>query len=351
MPVRGQPLHTRHLTLEMRHGADGRVHVWGEVIDLRKASFVPMVEELQTAGIIHHMTLDARVHPETRVLEALDTDQRAVAVEPSDVTRGECCRDPASNLQALVGRAFDATFKGELGRAFGGPRGCSHLLTLFHLVVSALPLAFDFEAAQRRNTGAERRPGELFFRRAVFVDGFGPEEGTLQLAISLMDYHSASLAGSENRFDLLARQHEVRLLAEITIGDLLFSSIHAAERERSAATLREAEWEDRSGWLSDFVGRPVLPGLGKELRRRFEARPEAAYGFLDACLQLAPGFVQCTPALADRMFDPLAASAAARRTGEPPEIPSFLTQGGGANSCYMWREDGPLVQVQFRSGK
>ena len=347
--MRGQPLHTRHLTLEMRHDEAGFVRVWGEVIDLRKASFVPMVDELQTAGIIHHMTLDARVHPETRVLESLETDQRAVAVEPSAVTGGECCRDPASNLQALVGRAFDAEFKAELGRVFGGPRGCSHLLTLFHLVVSALPMAFDFEEAQLAETGAARRPGELFFRRAVFVDGFGPEDRELQLAVSLMDYHSAPFVCAENRFDLLARQHEVRVLAEITVADVLFTSIHAAERERSAATLSEARWEDRGAWLSDLVGRPILPGLGKELRRRFETRPEAAYGFLDACLQLAPGFVQCTPALADRIFDPLAASATARATGKPPEIPSFLTRGGGANSCYMWREDGPLVQVWVRS--
>ena len=327
------------------------MHVWGEVIDLRKASFVPMVDGLQTAGIIHHMTLDARVHPKTRVLESLETGQRAVAIEPSEATRGECCRDPASNLQALVGRAFDAGFKAELGRVFGGPRGCSHLLTLFHLAVSALPLAFDFEEAQLAETGEERRPGELFFRRAGFVDGFGPEDSVLQLAISLMDYHSAPVASAKDRFALLARQHEVRVLAEITVADVSFTSIHAAERERSAATLAEARWDDRGAWLADLVGHPILPGLGKKLRRRFEARPEAAYGFLDACLQLAPGFVQCTPALADRMFDPLAASAAARATGKPPKIPSFLTSGGGANSCYMWREDGPLVQIRFRSSK
>ncbi len=346
LPVRGQPLHTRHLTLEMRCGGDGLVHVWGEVIDLRKASFVPMVDELQTAGIIHHMTLDARVHPETRVLESLETDQRAVVVEPSEMTRGECCRDPASNLQSLVGRTFDAEFKAELGRAFGGPRGCSHLLTLFHLAVSALPLAFDFEEQQRAKSGVERRPGELLFRRAVFVDGFCPDDGELQLAISLMDYHSAPVAGAEDRYALLARQHEVRVLAEIAVADVSFTSIHAAERERSAATLTEAGWEDRGAWLADLVGRPVIPGLGKELRRRFEARPEAAYGFLDACLQLAPGFVQCTPALADRIFDPLVASAA---KGKLSKVPHFLTRGGGANSCYMWREEGPLVQVWIRS--
>ena len=43
--------------------------------------------------------------------------------------------------------------------------------------------------------------------------------------------------------------------------------------------------------------------------------------------------------------------AEARATGKPPKIPSFLTSGGGANSCYMWREDGPLVQIRFRSSE
>ena len=46
-----------------------------------------------------------------------------------------------------------------------------------------------------------------------------------------------------------------------------------------------------------------------------------------------------------------AAEELARATGKPPKIPSFLTSGGGANSCYMWREDGPLVQIRFRSSE
>jgi hypothetical protein len=341
LPVSGQPLHTRSLTIELTQREDGKLRAWGEVIDLRKASFVPMPGGLETAGIIHHMTLDAAVDPATRVLESLDTAQPVVAVEASKTTVGESCRDPASHLQALVGRRFDAEFSAELGRVFGGPRGCSHLLTLFHLLASALPGALDFEEAQARETGAERRAGETLFRRSVFVDGHEPEEGALELAVSLMDYDSAPAALASEPFDLLGRHREVRVLATVTLADVRVVELRAIERVRTRDTLGSAAWQDREAWLEGLAGRPIMPGLGKELRRRLGARPEAA-GLLDALLQLAPGFVQCTPALSDRMLERLARRRS--RGAERPRLPGFLGMGGAADSCYMWRRDGPLLK-------
>jgi hypothetical protein len=84
-----------------------------------------------------------------------------------------------------------------------------------------------------------------------------------------------------------------------------------------------------------------MPGLGTELRGLLGARPEAAR-MLDALLQLAPGFVQCTPALSDRMFDRLKPSES---QGVRHGMPRFLASGGGTDSCYIWRRGGPLLQI------
>ena len=85
---------------------------------------------------------------------------------------------------------------------------------------------------------------------------------------------------------------------------------------------------------------------------RLGDRAEAS-GVLDALLQLAPGFVQCTPALTDAVLGRVAAAQeAATRRSEPadaearPSLPSFLALGGAADSCYMWRRDGPLLQIR-----
>ena len=66
---------------------------------------------------------------------------------------------------------------------------------------------------------------------------------------------------------------------------------------------------------------------------------------LDALLQLAPGFVQCTPALSDRMFDRVKSDDT---QSVSHGMPRFLASGGGTDSCYVWRRGGPLLQIWQR---
>lgn len=343
--VSGQPLHTRSLTIEVTQREHGKHRVRADVIDLRKTSFVPMTDALQTAGIIHHMHLTARVDPSNRVLESLDVAQPFVAFEPTERTAGESCRDPSGSLQALVGQAFGDGFTAELGRRFGGPRGCSHLLTLFHLTASAVPRALALEEEQARALAVSRHPGERIFRRSVFVDGHQPDAGQLQLAVQLSDFLGTPADAVEQSIDHLARQSEVRVLATVDLKSISLSGLEAWERDRDRDTLAEAEWADRSERVEGLVGRPIMPGLGTELRRRLGDVPEARL-LLDALLQLAPGFVQCTPAMTEAMYSRPAADGPGSQGGANAPLPSFLLLGGAADSCYMWREQGPLLQIR-----
>ena len=340
LPLAGQPLHTRSLLIELSNAPDG-LRVWGQVLDLRKASFVPMVEELHTAGLIHDMSLDLGVDPATRAIRTLQVAQRRVAVEASAQTGGQSCRDVQPRLQELVGCALDDGFPAVLQEVFGGPRGCSHLLTLLHLMASSLPPALDLEASQ-----GSRRPGELIFRRSVFVDGHEPAEGRLHLSVQLMDFHSAPLDSVEDRLGILARQYETRVLADVDLSNLEVLDLAAIERDRSAATLGQATWRNEAEKVSGLVGRPVMPGFGKEVRRQLGAEP-ANRQLVDALAQVAPGFVQCTPALADRMIQQIAlgrGEGSAAKGGSM--LLEFMTRGGGKNACYMWREDSPLLTAR-----
>jgi len=324
-------------------GDTGKVRARGDVIDLRKTGFVPMEDHLATSGIIHQMTLDARVDGTTRELESLTTAQPFVAVEPSDRMREESCRDPAPRLQALVGKPFDAGFGRELSRHFGGALGCSHLLTLFHLMASTIPRALDLEEERCNAAGGQRPPGERFFQRCVIVDGSQPEETLLQLSVQLSDYHTAPAAEASGRLDHLCRHDEVRVLVEVDMSAVRIESIQLFERGRTLESLATAEWSDCSARVAPFEARPIMPGLGSALRAELASEPEAAL-WLDALLQLAPGFVQCMPATTDSLISRM--SGQKRAGAEGGSLPDYLALGGAADSCYMWRRDGPLLQIR-----
>ena len=66
--VAGHPLHTRSLTITVSVADDGRWRARGDVIDLRKCSFVPLVSDIQPAGIVHLMSIDAVLDPASRGL-------------------------------------------------------------------------------------------------------------------------------------------------------------------------------------------------------------------------------------------------------------------------------------------
>ena len=333
LPVSGHPLHTRALTLLVSEAGGGRVDALGRVIDLRKTGFTPMFGDVQPAGLIHDMELDARVELETATLERLTTVQRRVAIEPAPITQGESCRDPAPRLQALVGKRIDAAFPRELNAAQGGPRGCSHLLILFQMIADALPRALERERALRRG-GLVRRERESVFRRSLLFDGALAGERALQLAVQLSDWHNAADDGTRApEKERLVHVHEVRVMADLDLSTGRLARLQAAERER-AQTWASDPWVDRSAAASALVGQPILPGLGSIVLQMLGSPSDRMLAH--ALLHLAPGFVQCTALFAER-------TPRGERSGAvSPPVPV----GGYADSCYMWRSDGPLLQIR-----
>jgi hypothetical protein len=331
LPFAGHPLHTRALTLLVSELGGGRVRALGNVIDLRKSGFASMFGDVQPAGVIHDMEIDARVELASGTLEQLAVTQRRVAVEPAPITRGESCRDPAPRLQTLVGRKIDAAFTRELGAVQGGPRDCSHLLILFQMIADALPRALERERGMRRQ-GMLRRERESVFRRSLLFDGALARPRALHLAVQLSDWHNAPDDGERSPAERLVHVHEVRVLAELDLSTGCLVRAQAAERERRE-TRASAAWVDRSVSASAIVGQPILPGLGSFVLQRLGKEPSDAM-LAHALLHLAPGFVQCTALFAEHAPRDAA-------DGAPP-VPT----GGYADSCYMWRNDGPLIQLR-----
>jgi hypothetical protein len=329
LDVRGHPLHTRALSLTLTQRSDGKLDASAGVLDLRKRGFVPIAGDLQPSGIVHDMRLGGIVDPSTRALETIDAEQRSVAFEPSAVTHGESCRDPIANVAALAGARLDDGWARRVGAEIGGVRGCSHLLTLAHLLGSSAAWALAREAALHGGLVA-RRAGERVFRRDVVVDGHEPADGRMQLAAQLTDVHFQPAPAVALPLARLAAQTEVRVLVEVEFPAFTITRVTGGERRRGPADLDTAAWRDRGprlAWLvGDRLGSGIAARLLAQLGAALDERP-----LLDTLLMLAPALVQCAAAMSDAFV------AAARAA------PSLVGVGGLDDSCYMWRRDGALA--------
>ncbi len=329
---RGHPLHTRALAVTLAARADRRLTADAYVLDLRKRGFVPVAGELQASGVIHHMLLHGVIDSRTRRVESLDAEQRTVAFEPSPATRGECCRDPIGRVAAAAGATAGPELAARLADAIGGPRGCSHLLTLGRLLASAAARALDRDAAAHGPSPA-RRPGERVFRRDVVVDGTELAPGTLGFTVQLGDLHLAPSPELAPPMDAFAAHDEVRAVAEVDFASRTIVRLVVGERHRDPATLADAAWRERADVAGALAGVSLGPGGTADLLRRL-APLAVEPPLVDALLMLAPTLVQCLAALADSL--PLAARASGSLTGI----------GGLPDSCWMWRRDGALTRAR-----
>ncbi len=331
LDLRGHPLHTRSLSITLIQRADGRLDVHGELVDLRKRGFVPVAGDLQPSGVVHHMLLDGEVDPRTATLDAIALRQPSVAFEASAVTGGESCRDPADRIHALAGVRLDDGFARRLGAEIGGPRGCSHVLTLGHLLGStvAWALARDHERFGER---PGRRAGERVLRRDVVVDGVETAEGGVALGLQLTDLHGAPAPALARPMDRFAASLEMRGLAVVDLGRYAFGPVQLAERRRAAADA-DTGWRGRHDLAGRLPGLSLARGVSAALREGVGDEPSDR-PWQDGLQMLAPALIQVFAALSDAW-----AGRALRENW-------LVGLGGQPDSCWMWRRGGALAAAR-----
>jgi hypothetical protein len=339
----GHPIHTRTLIIDVFRADDRHLRAEASIIDLRKCGFVPTGGDLQAAGIIHQMSIDAEVEVTTREITRFEPSQTVVAFEASDDTGGESCRDPIHRLRALEGERLGSNSPKLLAASFGGPLGCSHLLTLAQLLVATLPRALDVEAQYVQGGWDEREDGERIFKRAVMIDGYELyAEHEMEMALQLMDLHTTPRRRCrQSIYDRFSYQDEVRLLARIDTTNMNFKSIGVAERERDQQNRSSAPWLDLSPRVESLVGGFAMGGLGRRLISLLGGDPKVRT-LLDTFLGLAPGMIQCLAAVAHRFSESPAALDEVRES----DTPSVFSLGGMADSCYVWRKDSYLSKLR-----
>jgi hypothetical protein len=342
--VRGRPLHTRCLTINVARESDSLWHARGDVIDLRKHGFVPMIDDIQPSGVIHMMSIELAFDPDSLRIERIAVDQPFVAIEPSETTGGECCRDPAPRLLELRGDTLDADFTKRLGSQFGGALGCSHLLTLFQLMASTLPRVVVLEGDRARRDGTSQRVGSRFFRRSIFVDGHEQSDQAIDVALQLADTHSRPTLQGARPTERLGLSHEVKAFVGVDRKRFRIEKLEARERQRNFETLGNADWTTHDARVEKLVGVPLIPGMAGRVFGLLGDEPDLG-PLRDLLLQLAPGFIQITAALMDEFFEKRETSESAATMSASANKPAVVSLGGNANSCYMWREDGRAIKA------
>jgi hypothetical protein len=341
----GLPLHTRTLELDVLQDGAGMLRADGVILDLRKCGFVPTGGELQTAGIIHQMSWRAQLREPSGEIVRLEISQPFVAMERSAATGGECCRDPAPRLQALVGSAFDAGFAKRLGAVFGGALGCSHLLTLGQALGAFVPRVL----ADAQRDSSERASGERVAKQTLTIDGFEGADGELALALQSAEYWLKARARAQSFLDRLRVARELRLFAAVGARDMGLVSLRGAARERTPETLASAPWRTLDAALAPLAGDSALRGMAARIRALADALQPADERTLlvQSLLNLAPALIQCLPALSHRFAGVFArAATTGLRDAAAAEPSALLNSGGMPDSCFMWRTGGPALRAR-----
>jgi len=199
-------------------------------------------------------------------------------------------------------------------------------------MASAVPYALDLDAAQPE-AARIRRPQEPVFHRAIEIDGYELDAERVQVVVQLTDLHFAAAPEIAEPMRHFGAQIEVRISATVDLSrDMALGSLSGSERRRDFEGLEQAAFVDRTADLRFLDGQGVMTGVSKRVLAAFgdDSRDIA---MRDALLMLAPGFLQCLASLSERW--PAKAKADA----------GLLGVTGQADSCYMWRSDGPLMKA------
>lgn len=306
------PLHTRLLTLALATEGEREYAAHGRVLDVRKRGRVPLAGLLNGPGVVHDMELRLTLGRDDLRIRSAALRMSEVPFPSGPGTGGESCRDNEAGVGRIVGIALGGAVGPALYRAVGGPRGCFHVFTLLRLLAPSVVWAVRH--------GLARTAGRSFVRTIV-VDGFGVEPH-LRMRGTLTDVHYA--AGSVER---LGEAFEGEVEAEVTVPDLVVERVEARHRRGTLV------------WTDD--GLATLPALaGASLARGYSLKvdeliPATLAPMRELLLMVQPTVFQCMPSLGAEV----GSMRRSRREGP----------GSAADSCSLWRQDGPLLAAVSRT--
>ena len=291
-------LHLRTLFVETRPLGIDRLAVHAELRDVRYIDLPGYLGVEHPKGVVHHMALDLELDREFTI-QAVEPWMGTVPFEPSPKTWGEGCRNVIPNYQQLVGIRLDAGYAARVLESVGGRMGCFHILSL----AQCLPLAI-----RERNEEAFTE-----FRRQLRIEATTDETLRLGMSGQLID---EPLGGEPYGAELTLRLQLPK-----------FAILEASARRNGARFAGRDQALDSARGLE---GLTITKGFTAAALERVGGSPHLSA----LVIAMTPVIPQASGALAG--FLKLSPDQKLRGRARNPQ----------ADSCHMWRGDGPLMSLR-----
>lgn len=290
MPGHPPPsIHRRTIDVEVGPAADGLRPVGGRVLDRRYRGLSRVGSHVTRPGVVHDMSVEMVLDTGRGAIESARGAMRKAAFDGDPETRFETCRDVLPNVAALAGVAVDGGLAREIRAAIGRERGCYHLTTL---VLATAPVL--------QRLLVEPLPPAVGMRRHVELDADDLPGGRVRFRGRLDDVTDN---GDERRTRL------------------------AFTVDPDGLTPLDVEVERASG-----------PDTGGEVARRLAGLSLAA-GFARAAIDRLRGeaeVLELALGISAIFTQSFIGSGRRREDGDGRDPPR------ARNTCWMWRDGGPL---------
>ena len=294
-----QEIHRREIEVRVGPARSGLREVASRVRDFRLQGFTWVGAHVVAPGPVHDMSADFQVDVEAGRIQRAKGEMALAAFDGTPDTRFQGCRDILPNLADLSGLALDEGLVGGIRQAIGRERGCYHLTTL---VLTTAPVL--------RALSLLSLAPEDSWRRALSLSGSALGSGRYRFEGEIRDERpQAGSASTHLAF-------EVDTLG-MRLGEVLV--------ERGSGRVRDPEAEALLGGMS------LAAGFAPQLVARVGA-PE-----LEPVRELALG-------LSSIVTQVLIAE------GVPDAVPTTPKPSRAANTCWMWRQGGPLEAMEVGIG-
>jgi hypothetical protein len=320
------PLHTRMIALRLAWGDGGCLVAHGRIFDLRKRGVVPLAGKLQGPGVVHDMAVRLQLdYPGLRI-RSIEPSMSAFPFAPGPATRGEGCPDRLPDVQQLVGAMLRDGYGSTLMETVGGPRGCFHIFTLLRLIGPTIEAVVEREQARRPRSNAAPASGNPLFARSVIIDGMKGEGIAIVLRGMLFDLHYPPGADALPLEEELEASFEAAADLEVAVPSMEITTGSGRVRRSGAGIEALGSWESVAT-VGQLIGGSMMKGYTRRVQELF-AGTTGLLPLQHLLFMMAPTLMQCFPSLAEEL-------ELRPRRAEGPHA--------AANSCHMWRADGPLL--------
>jgi len=292
-------IHRREIEVRVEPEREKSRDVVARVRDHRLRGFTWVGEHVTAPGPVHDMSAHLRVDVAAGRIERAHGEMALAAFDGTPDTGFQGCRDILPNLGDLAGLALDDALVGAIRRASGRARGCYHLSTL---VLSSAPVM--------RGLLAGSLPRSASWRRRLSSSGIEVRAGRYRFEGELVD-ERPDPGPSPVQLHFEVEANEMKLLdVSVRVGP-------------------ESEADDATEAL--LGGMSLASGFARELVARIDGDAR------ESVRELALG-------LSSIVTQVLIAQAV-------PGASASIPKPQRANdTCWMWRQGGPLQAMEVGVG-